>query len=131
MAYHIERDAPKLDRNTILSYDRTRLSYQRTMLSWVRTGTSLITFGFAIYNFHRIATGDQASSHVIGPHEFALMMVGIGLVAVLLATFEYRQNIRMLSTQYPEILPSPLPAAVALLISALGVLALTVMIFRP
>jgi putative membrane protein len=45
---HIDQSVPKLDRNTILSYDRTRLSYQRTMLSWVRTGTSLITFGFAI-----------------------------------------------------------------------------------
>jgi putative membrane protein len=121
---------PKLDRNTILSYDRTRLAYQRTMLSWVRTGTSLITFGFAIYNFHRITTGDQASSYLIGPHEFATVMVTIGLVAVLLASFEYRRDLRVLGTQYPEIPRSPLPVVIALLISVLGLLALIAMIFR-
>ena len=71
MADRFEHDAPRLDRNTILSYDRTRLSYQRTMLAWVRTGTSLIGFGVAIYNFHRM-TGGQLGSYLIGPHEFAL-----------------------------------------------------------
>jgi putative membrane protein len=130
VADHIEHDVPRPDRSTILAYDRTRLSYQRTMLSWVRTGTSLITFGFAIYNFHRIVTGDRPSNQLIGPHEFALLMVGIGLVALLLATFEYRHNMRVLSAQYAELPRSPLPTAVALLISVLGVLALIVMIFR-
>ena len=130
MADHIDQSVPKLDRNTILSYDRTRLSYQRTMLSWVRTGTSLITFGFAIYNFQRITTGNQPSSHLIGPHEFATVMVTIGLVAVLLASFEYRRDLRVLGTQYPEIPRSPLPVAVALLISVLGLVALIAMAFR-
>jgi putative membrane protein len=128
---HNDQSVPKLDRNTILSYDRTRLAYQRTMLSWVRTGTALITFGFAIYNFHRITTGDQARSYLIGPHEFATVMVSIGLVALLLATFEHRRDIQLLKAQHPEILPSPLPVGVALLISVLGLLALIAMIFRP
>ena len=132
MADHVEQSVSRLDRSTTLAYDRTRLAYQRTMLAWVRTGTSLITFGFAIYNFHRIATGDrQSSSHqLIGPHGFATIMVSVGLVALLLATFEYRHSMRMLGAQYPNIPRSPLPAAVALLISALGVLALVVMAFR-
>ena len=129
MADHIEHDAPRLDRNTMLSYDRTRLSYERTMLSWVRTGTSLITFGFAIYSFHRITSRD-ASSYLIGSHQFALIMVIIGLVALFLATFDYRQNIRILRTQYPDLPRSRLPSAIGLLISALGVLALIVMVFR-
>jgi putative membrane protein len=114
----------------MLAYDRTRLAYQRTMLSWVRTGTSLITFGFAIYNFHRIAAGNQAGSHLIGPHEFGLIMVAIGLVALLLAIIEYRQDMRTLRIQYPEIPRSPLPGTVALMISVLGLLALSAMIFR-
>jgi uncharacterized membrane protein YidH (DUF202 family) len=100
------------------------------MLSWVRTGTSLIAFGFAIYNFHRAASGDQPSNRLIGPHEFALVMVGIGAFALLLAMLEYRQNIRALRTQYHDIPPSPLPGAVALLVSVLGLVALIAMIFR-
>jgi putative membrane protein len=105
---HPDQSVPRFDRTAILAYDRTRLAYQRTMLSWVRTRTSLIAFGFAIYNFHRVATGDHPSSHLIGPHEFALTMVGIGLVALLLAMVEYRRDIRTLSTQYPEVPRSPL-----------------------
>lgn len=130
MADHTEQTVPSLDRLTILSYDRTRLSYQRTMLSWVRTGTSLITFGFAIYSFHRITTGDRPSGHLLGPHEFALVIVSIGLLALLLATFEYQYNIGILSTQCPHLPRSPLPTAVALLISFLGILALVVIALR-
>ena len=48
------------------------------LLSWVRTGKSLIAFGFAIYNFHRVLAGDQPSTHLIGPHEFALIWWGLG-----------------------------------------------------
>ena len=127
MGDHIEHTTQRFDRSTVLAYDRTRHAYQRTMLSWVRTGTSLIAFGFAIYNFHR---ADQSSNRLIGPHEFALVMVGIGAFALLLAMLEYRQNIRALRTQYRDIPPSPLPGAVALLVSVLGLVALIAMIFR-
>ena len=130
MVDHLDQRAPSFDRTAILAYDRTRLAYQRTMLSWVRTATALITFGFAVYNFHRIAVGDHPSRRLIGPHEFALIMVAIGLVALLLAMIEYRRDIRALRTQYPEIRRSPLPGAVALLVSVLGLLALIVIIFR-
>jgi hypothetical protein len=58
------------------------------------------------------------------------MMVVIGLVALFLATLDYRRNIRILAAQYPGIQRSPLPAALALLISALGIVALIVIIFR-
>jgi putative membrane protein len=94
-----KRGAVSPDRSTILAYDRTRLAYQRTMLSWMRTGTSLITFGVAIYNFHQFTSGDQPGNRLIGPHEFGLIMVGIGLVALLLAMLEYRRDIRTLTTQ--------------------------------
>jgi putative membrane protein len=127
---HIDQNPPRFDRSTILAYDRSRLAYQRTLLSWVRTATALITFGFAIYNFHRITTGDRPSNRLIGPHEFALVMVGIGLVALLLAMIEYRRDIRALAAQYPEIPRSPLPGAVALLVSILGLAALVAIIFR-
>ena len=60
----------------------------------------------------------KAASRISHRREGKSPLVSIGLVALLLATFEYRHNIRMLSTQYPDIRRSPLPAAVALLISA-------------
>jgi len=53
--------------------------------------------------FHRIATGDQLSNRLLGPHAFALIMVGIGLVGLLLSMIEYWRDIRALSTQYPAI----------------------------
>ena len=130
MADHIHHEAPGLDRTTRLAFDRNCLACQRTMLAWVRTGTSLITFGFAIYSFPRIVARDQPYNYFIGPHLLALMMVVIGLVALLLATLEYRRNIRVLAAQYPGIQRSPLPAALALLILALGIVALIVIIFR-
>jgi len=120
---HTGQSAPSFDRSTTLAYDRTRLAYQRT-------ATSLITFGFAVYNFHRMATGDQPSNRLLGPHEFALIMVGIGLVGLLLSMIEYWRGIRALSTQYPAIAWSPLPGGVALLVSALGIVALAAIIFR-
>jgi hypothetical protein len=58
------------------------------------------------------------------------MMVSIGLVALLLAMIEYRRNMRTLRIQFREIHWSPLPGAVALLISVLGLLALISIILR-
>jgi hypothetical protein len=57
-------------------------------------------------------------------------MVGIGLVALLLAMVEYRRDIRTLRMLCPEIPLSPLPGAVALFVSVLGLLALISIIFR-
>jgi putative membrane protein len=114
-----------LSRSTILGYDRTRLAYDRTLLAWVRTGTSLITFGFAVYNFRRVIASPNAVTF-----EFAFVLVAIGLVALLLAAFEYRSDIRTLAAQCSEMSLSRLPMRVALLVSVLGILALAVMLMR-
>ena len=118
-------DGPGLGRSTVLAYDRTRLAYERTLLAWVRTGTSLITFGFAIYNFRRVITTPAKESF-----EFAFVLVGIGLVALLLASLESRRDVRALTAQCPGMPRSRLPMTVALLVSALGLLALVVMLVR-
>ena len=112
-------------RSTILAYDRTRLAYDRTLLAWVRTGTSLITFGFAVYNFRRVIATPPAETF-----EFAFVLVAIGLLALLLAALEYRREMRALAQQCPEMPRSRLPMRIAVLISALGMLALAVMLFR-
>jgi len=62
--------------------------------------------------------------------EFAFVLVAIGLVALLLAAFEYRSDIRTLGMQCSGMPRSRLPMRVALLISVLGILALTTMLIR-
>jgi putative membrane protein len=121
---------PGLDVSTTLAFERTLVAYERTMLGWIRTATSLITFGFTIYKFFQLERGGgEPNNRLIGPREFALLLVSIGLASLLLATWEYRHNIRLLRAQSPGI-PRSLAAVVAVLIAVLGILALIVMILR-
>jgi hypothetical protein len=50
--------------------------------------------------FQLEAQGSVRRNRLIGPREFAFMLVSIGLISLLLATLEYRQNIRALGAQY-------------------------------
>ena len=130
MAEQTPRSAPALDDSTRLAFERTRNSYENTMMSWIRTATSLITFGFSIYKFFQIeAPSERQQNYLIGPREFAIALVCIGLLSLVLATLENRQNIRTLGAQYAGKQRS-LSVLVAALISILGVLALLAMIFR-
>ncbi len=130
MAEQTPRSATALDDSTRLAFERTRNSYENTMMSWIRTATSLITFGFSIYKFFQIeAPGERQQNYLIGPREFAIALVCIGLFSLVLATLENRQNIRALGAQYAGKQRS-LSVLVAALISILGVVALLAMIFR-
>jgi putative membrane protein len=130
MPEQISQSEPALDTKTQLAFERTRNSYENTMMSWIRTSTSLISFGFSIYKFFQIeAPNHPQQNRLIGPREFALMLVSIGILSLLLATIEHRQNIRALGAQYAGKQRS-LSVLVAALISILGILALLAMIFR-
>ena len=115
---------------TRLAFDRTRVAYDRTMMAWIRTATSLITFGFTIFKFFQLELGDvRLDKHLIGPREFALSMVGIGLLSLVLGAIEHRQNMRSLKAQCPAI-PRSRIGVLAALILALGILALFAVILR-
>ena len=130
MADQTAHSAPGLDLSTKLAFDRTWVAYERTMLAWVRTATSLITFGFSVYKFFQIVREEgERNNYLIGARQFGLLLVSIGLASLALATLEYRQNIRRLGAQY-EGRPRSLAVIVAALISILGIVALSVMIFR-
>jgi len=117
-----------LDRSTKLAFDRTWVAYERTMLAWVRTATSLITFGFSVYKFFEILKeAGGPKSHLIGAREFGLLLVGMGLASLALATVEYRQNIRTLGAEYQG-RPRSLAVIIAALLSILGILAFSVML---
>jgi putative membrane protein len=129
MIDHAEKKANP-DVSTRLAFDRTRVAYDRTMMAWIRTATSLITFGFTFYKFFELemrTTGTH--NRLIGPREFAISMVGIGLISLLLGTLEHRQNMRSLREQCSDI-PRSRTAVVAALISTLGILALIAVILR-
>ena len=130
MAEQLEQGPWKADAASKLALGRTRLSYERTMLSWVRTAIALITFGFSVHQLFRPArAGAAEASGFIGPREFGMVMIAIGLLALLLAALEHRSAMRDLKTQYsvaagyPEI-PRSRPAQLAALIAILGLLAL-------
>jgi len=121
------------DANITLAIDRTRLSYDRTLMSWIRTATSLITFGFSIYKFFQIEAERMAatSTRLIGPREFAISMIAIGLISLLLATIEHGRDLHALRTEYrTAIIPPSTARLTAGLISVLGIVAFIAAVFR-
>lgn len=120
----------QLDVGTKLAFDRTRVAFDRTMMAWIRTSASLITFGFSIYKFFQVERGLVKTEHrLIGSREFAVLMVGIGLLSLLLGVVEYRDNMRSLIEQYPEMRRSR-TGLVAAFIAVLGVVALLAVVLR-
>jgi putative membrane protein len=117
-----------MDVGTRLAFDRTRLAYDRTMMAWVRTATSLISFGFTIYKFFQIEINKgEPRAHLIGPREFAMIMIGIGLLSLLMATIQHRQDRNALRAMNPEV-PRSMAAVLAGLIALLGLLAFVAVI---
>ena len=121
---------PALDTATTLAFERTRVAYERTMMAWVRTATSLITFGFTVYKFFQLEMSAKlVGSTPIGTREFALALIGIGLLSLLLGTIEHGRDLKSLRGQYPGMPPS-MSGAVAILIAVLGLVALAAVVLR-
>ncbi len=122
---------------TRLSINNTRLAIERTYMAWVRTSTAMITFGFTVYKFFQIElakTGiaPQAplvKTTLIGPREFGLVLIGIGLLTLLIGTFEQRRDLRALRQEYPG-MPQSGTRLMALVIGVLGILAFVAVIYR-
>jgi|SRR5688572_2754608 putative membrane protein len=121
---------PTLDTGTRLAIDRTRLAYERTMMAWIRTAASLISFGFTIYKFFQLELkGPVPPQRLIGPRGFAILMIGTGLVALLLAGLQHHESLRLMKQEYGTI-PKSVAGPVAALIAVLGVAALMGVIAR-
>jgi putative membrane protein len=117
--------------STRLAIDRTRLAYERTLMAWVRTATSLISFGFTIFKFFQFLREGEATvtQGMIGVRGFAVLMIGIGLTALLLAATDHRRHRHLLQEEYGP-MPLSLAGVVAGLIGVLGVLGLLSVLFR-
>lgn len=118
-----------LDNATRLAIDRTRLAHERTMMAWVRTATSLITFGFTIYKFFQLEIKAPPSDVLIGPRGFALMMIGIGLAALVLAWVEHRRSMQEMRDAYGTARRS-VAGSVAALVAIMGAAAFVAVVLR-
>jgi len=123
------------DERTSLALDRTRLAHERTLMAWVRTAVSLISFGFTIYKFFqglREADRIESAGHLFGPRGFALVMIGLGVGSLVLATIQHRAETKRLATEYSlyGALPRSTSMIVATVVGTLGVLALILVILR-
>lgn len=81
------------------SWIRTRLSIERTMMSWIRTATALIGFGFAIVQFfERLEQlpGVRPAAYRNAPRDLGLALISCGVLALLIAVWQYLWIIRYL-----------------------------------
>jgi putative membrane protein len=121
-----------MDVSARLSFERTMLSHERTLMAWIRTATSLITFGFTLYKFFELEAAGQIKSRphqIFGPREFAILMIGIGLMGLAFAAMDnrrHRNNMRRSGLKAPM----SYTTVVAVLIAVLGFVALFSVIFR-
>jgi putative membrane protein len=122
--------ATQSDPRVQLAFERTFLAYERTRIAWVRTALALISFGFAIakvLQYLREQQGETAT--LMSPRAVGLLMIVIGLVSLILASWQDRRAMKALRARCPE-LPKPISGVVAVLIALLGVLALIAGILR-
>lgn len=114
----------QLDANTRLAAERNRLALERTLMAWTRTSTSLIAFGFTIYQvFQTLADSERLSAPRVSPQLIGAVMIVAGLVALILAWVQHRQELKALNADFGKMRYS-IASIVAAMIAALGILAL-------
>ena len=123
------------EQRTSLGIERTVLAYERTMMAWVRTATALISFGFSVYKFFQ-AMGERGtlaeSRHLVGPREFALAMIGMGVGALVVALIENRRAMTSLRSRFGQQaeIPRSLASGVGAVLACLGILGFALVLLR-
>jgi putative membrane protein len=132
MADRVSDSRTQLDDSTALAVERTRLAHERTLMAWVRTSVSLISFGFTIYKFFQyLREGAQGSpvASALNPRRFGMSMIVVGLFMLIVATVQHRRDLMVLEARYGKG-PRSLASIVAILVGALGILALVGVLLR-
>lgn len=120
-----------IDHSTELALQRTYLAYERTLMAWVRTATSLFAFGFTVYKFFEYLTqveGARITNRLLGPRQFALGMMGIGILTLAFATLQHRHALKMIEVEYSRIYPS-LAGKLAAVMLVVGIALLVIVLF--
>jgi putative membrane protein len=112
-----------------LGETRTILAADRTLMAWIRTALSMISFGFTIYKVLREfeqagkVARDDASQSV------GLLLVGMGILSMLLGTWQYWLTLREMNQQARFRIGRPV-LFMAFIMSSLGVLMFATIAFR-
>lgn len=108
-----------------IAIENLRLAYERDLITWVQMALSLITFGFSMYKFFQYMheTNADLPERLLTPRTFGIVMISVGLVVLLLATFQNWQRRKTLLAHYSD-MPFSLASLLAILIATLGAVAL-------
>jgi putative membrane protein len=129
---------------TGLAFERTRMSADRTLMAVMRTSLGLIGIGFAVFEYFR-ATGEMpgtGSSFSSAPaRNVGFALVGLGLGVLGPSILAHRLFLRRLRQRCDELarrgllppeldLPGSLPTTLAVLLFAVGVIAILRMVMH-
>src|SRR5688500_16816468 len=118
------KERPALPVDTRLAVVRTRLAFERTLMAWVRTSVSLVTFGFTLFKAVQYLAEHEARalrSHTLRDARLlGLLMVGIGVVGLVLATLQNLRHTQQARALDPELPVLSVSVVVATLLSAIG-----------
>src|SRR5271169_4576686 len=110
-----------------MAADRTWMAHERTLMAWIRTATSMIGFGFTIYKFFEGRPPSPGA--LLSSRDFAILMIGFGLIALTLATIQHIIDIRSISDLTTRKRRS-IALVLSILLAALGTLAFVSAVFR-
>lgn len=98
-----------------MSDPRVFFAAERTMLAWIRTGLTVIALGFVVARFGLFLKLLGAASPAMAPvqhhhwlsNTVGIVLVVLGTVVVLVATYNHRAFLRTLPAQDVPHLPMP------------------------
>jgi putative membrane protein len=128
-------------RRTGMAFQRTRLSADRTLMAVIRTALALISFGFTIQQaFHHLYEAHLLTRSAAPRHfgealaALGVLMLVLGIayhVAFMLELRRQRTRMRLTGLVYAESeFPVSMTLIVALALLAIGVLAVSSMLFH-
>jgi putative membrane protein len=108
---------------TDLASKRTRLAAERTLMAWLRTSLSMISFGFTIYKFLQdVSRAEKLTLPDQGPRNLGLALVGLGTVALIVASFQHWSLMKELQGHASTRTRISLVLAISITIALLGTL---------
>lgn len=114
-----------------LALKRTIMAADRTLMAWMRTSVSLISLGFTIYKFLQYVReeGERSRIRLEGPRHLGMVMIGLGVTFLLLASIQFWGEVRRLAP-HRRLGSVRLSLFLSLLLVLLGLLAMANIAFR-